>query len=395
MNGEPNTLKKVKLTEASSPENPRAYFDITIGDEKIGRVVFELFKNITPKTCNNFLSLCSGSATTEQHGVLTYKGSTFHRVIKGFMCQGGDFTAHNGTGGVSIYGDRFEDENFQLDHETPGLLSMANAGPNTNGSQFFITTAPTPHLNGKHVVFGRVIKGMNVVRFVEDTPKGDQDRPIQPVVIASCGVLAAGEPDGILPPTDGDIYEDFPGDMMNNPEPLELLDVAVAVKALGNTAFKQGNLQLALKKYSKTLRYLDAVHPAPEDVDELTMDQKKAIVQTRASTLLNTSMCELKLERFAGSVESSDRVLHLAKTLSTRKDELAQAVTSSELTKAYFRKSMGLKGLKDLDKALESAKMASQLSPEDKLISREVVVIQKAIQDREAKEKAIYSRMFA
>ena len=113
---------------------------------------------MTPKTCENFKSLCLGTTENEQYGKLSFKNSIFHRVIKGFMCQGGDFTRHNGTGGISIYGERFPDENFELLHDRPGLLSMANAGPNTNGSQFFITTVPTPHLNGKHVVFGKVIK---------------------------------------------------------------------------------------------------------------------------------------------------------------------------------------------------------------------------------------------
>ena len=130
---------------------------------------------------------------------------------------------------------------------------------------------------------------MNVVRRIEDTPKGEQDRPLKLVKIVDCGVLQPGEPDGVLPPQDGDVYEDYPSDMPQT-EPLALLDMAVAIKALGNSAFKQAKLQLALDKYAKSIRYLDAVHPTPEDLDELTMEQKKSFFQTKVSCLLNSAM---------------------------------------------------------------------------------------------------------
>ncbi len=169
--------------------NPKVFFDITIGGTPAGRIVMELRADVAPKTAENFRALCTGEKGMGTAGKpLHFKGSSFHRIIPEFMCQGGDFTRGNGTGGESIYGAKFADENFTLKHTGPGLLSMANAGPNTNGSQFFLTTVSTPWLDGNHVVFGSVVEGMDVVEAMEQVGSRSSQTS-QPVVIADCGEL--------------------------------------------------------------------------------------------------------------------------------------------------------------------------------------------------------------
>merc|ERR1712188_14185 len=179
----------VSIKDASSPSNPRVFFDIEIGGKLQGRITFELFKDVVPKTVENFRCLCTGEKGIGKSGKpLHFKGSAFHRVIPQFMCQGGDFSAGNGTGGESISGAKFADENFQLKHTGPGILSMANAGPGTNGSQFFLCTVKTDWLDGKHVVFGSVTQGQDVVQKIEAV--GSQSGQCsKPVVIADCGQL--------------------------------------------------------------------------------------------------------------------------------------------------------------------------------------------------------------
>lgn len=192
----------------------KCYFDISIGEQSCGRIIFKLFKDKCPKTCENFRALCTGELGISKitGKPLHYKGSPFHRVVRNFMIQGGDITDGNGKGGDSIYGGQFEDENLHLAHDEPYLLSMANRGPDTNKSQFFITTNEAPHLDGKHVVFGRVVSGLDTVLKVERQEVDSRARPIKQIIIKDCGILHTDDSSQSKPQLDSNAINSQPLD---------------------------------------------------------------------------------------------------------------------------------------------------------------------------------------
>eukprot|EP01065_Artemidia_motanka_P016421 TRINITY_DN2009_c4_g1_i1.p1 TRINITY_DN2009_c4_g1~~TRINITY_DN2009_c4_g1_i1.p1 ORF type:complete len:375 (+),score=121.43 TRINITY_DN2009_c4_g1_i1:47-1126(+) len=322
----------------------RCYMDFAVGGRPIGRVLFELFYDDAPKTCENFRALCTGERghvpdhpTVPMH----YKGSTIHRVIAGFVVQGGDFTAGDGSGGWSIWGQSFEDETFRHSHESSGLLSMANSGPNTNCSQFFITTTDSPHLDQRHVVFGRVLKGMGVVRQMEHTSVGPKDRPVEAITIVDCGDLGHEEDDGVFEDP-RDPYEDFPQDSVPPLSDGLKLEAAKLLKGLGNEHFKEQELPAAVLKYEKALRYLSASRPAPEAQLDAT--------RVRVACLSNLSQCWLKLKQFANARKSAEAAL---------KHDPSNA-------KVLFRLATALYELDECDLARTFATRARDESPDDK-----------------------------
>uniref|UniRef100_A0A7N9CM27 Peptidyl-prolyl cis-trans isomerase D n=1 Tax=Macaca fascicularis TaxID=9541 RepID=A0A7N9CM27_MACFA len=384
----------------SNPSNPRVFFDVDIGGERVGRIVLELFADIVPKTAENFRALCTGEKgigpTTGKP--LHFKGCPFHRIIKKFMIQGGDFSNQNGTGGESIYGEKFEDENFHYKHDREGLLSMANAGRNTNGSQFFITTVPTPHLDGKHVVFGQVIKGIGVTRILENVEvKGE--KPAKLCIIAECGELKEGDDWGIFPKDgSGDSHPDFPEDADVDLKDVDkILLITEDLKNIGNTFFKSQNWEMAIKKYAKVLRYVDSSKAVIETADRAKL-QPIAL-----SCVLNIGACKLKMSNWQGAIDSCLEVhqdlcmengFYWNRSFIFRRAIQALEIDPSN-TKALYRRAQGWQGLKEYDQALADLKKAQEIAPEDKAIQAELLKVKQKIKAQKDKEKAVYAKMFA
>ncbi|ROV89009.1 hypothetical protein VSDG_08700 [Cytospora chrysosperma] len=379
--------------EDSKPARSRVFFDIQIGSKKAGRVVMELYNDIVPKTAENFRALCTGEKGLGKSGKpLHYKGSEFHRVIKQFMIQGGDFTVGNGTGGESIYGEKFDDENFERKHDRPFLLSMANAGPGTNGSQFFITTVATPHLDNKHVVFGEVVTGKSVVRQVENLPTQSGDRPQQPATIVDCGELSAeeisasgggagaGRKDAL-----GDPYEDFPEDEGGGEElsAAKVAQIASECKEFGNKAFKAGDVATALDKYEKGLRYLNEDPDLDGEQAEEGKELKLRMDAVRFTLNSNGALMNVKL----GNWEDAARMAGAALAV--------QGVKDSDRAKALYRRGLAHARMKDEDAAIADLTEASRLAPGDAAVTKELAEVKRNVAARVAKEKAAYKKFFA
>jgi peptidyl-prolyl isomerase D len=300
------------------------------------------------------------------------------------MIQGGDFTAFNGTGGESIYGEKFDDENFELKHDRPFLLSMANSGPGTNGSQFFVTTVPTPHLDGKHVVFGEVISGKNIVRKIENLPT-QSDKPNPEVKVADCGQLEGESYSAATqkaPDSTGDPYEDFPEDQGEGLTGEEYYKIALDLKDYGNKAFKAGDLETGIEKYQKGLRYLNE-YPAANDNDakdlQSNLDMLRFTLHSNSALLANKSKRYDEAQKWAGFAL----------------DATPKEAKDTDKAKAYFRRGQARVALKDLEGALKDYEEAAKLAPEDAGIKSELAKTKKTLQESIRKEKESYKKFFS
>lgn len=388
-------------TSEDKPVRSKVFFDITVGGEKAGRIIFELFNDVVPRTAENFRSLCIGDKGMGTKGKpLHYKGSIFHRIIKDFMIQGGDFTNFNGTGGESVYGEKFDDENFEFKHDVPGLLSMANSGPGTNGSQFFITTVPTPHLDGKHVVFGKVLKGFGVISELENVEKKGEE-PMKKCRIEDCGEILPGQDDGFIQDDGtGDLLPDSPEDSDINFDKAEEVFAAVEkVKAIGNGLFKSQKHDMALQKYKKAVKYLkhsqdEGSDLSDSDDEEEVIEQKKKEMEEKIQKmkdneeayhklllpcLLNSAACKLKLNQSKSAKDDVNEVLSI----------------DSKNVKAYYRRAQASISMGDLNEAKNDLQEALIVSPEDKAVRAEMTRVKKLLLEKKNKEKQMYSKLFS
>lgn len=322
------------------------------------------------------------------------------------MIQGGDFTVGDGTGGESIYSEgKFDDENFSIKHSEPFLLSMANSGPNTNGSQFFVTTLPTYHLDGKHVVFGKLLVGKSVIRHVEHVTTEANDKPVQDVVISNCGEIPpnASLSDYIISDGTGDPFEDFPEDEESvkatkksedgsgvKDDPRPALEAAEKIKQIGTNVLKNaGNdvklKQLALEKYKKALRYVNEYIP---DFEQYPVEYN-SYVKLKIALLLNVALVALQLGNVTEAYNAANNALEVIPDNGNGSKTYAK-----ERAKALYRRGLASARNRNEQSAIKDYELALKIVPGDTAILNELQRAKAVIQKRREGEKAAYSKFF-
>ncbi|XP_059483325.1 peptidyl-prolyl cis-trans isomerase D [Neocloeon triangulifer] len=362
------------VMSASGDDNPIVFLDVVINEDKVGRIVIELFKHQTPVTAENFRCLCTGEKGVGNQGhPLHLKGTIFHKAIIEYIVQGGDIVNFDGTGGESIYGLNFKDENFFAKHDQPGLLSMANSGPNTNSSQFFITLDTCPNLDGSHVVFGKVLKGLGVVREISEVPT-DDDVPQMRCCVANCGEIPKGQDWGINE-NDGteDVFAPWPQDLdVKAREHLSDDEIVAKIKNSGNYYFSRHQYSLADRKYKKALRYLDYYSKLTNKPNNETDSDM------RTTCRLNLAACKLKTKHYKEAYSICEQILH---------EDPGNA-------KAIYRRGQANFGLNNYDAALQDLSKVKMLQPNDHAIIKEINRVRAAIANYLVSEKERYGKMF-
>ncbi|KAH3666405.1 hypothetical protein WICMUC_005673 [Wickerhamomyces mucosus] len=367
------------------------FLDIAINDERIGRIVIELFDDLAPKASENFLRLCKGNHQSKNGNFLTLKNNLFHKVIRNFMIQAGDIENCSneigndlGLGGLSIYdSNEFEDENL-TSFETIHNLAMANIGPNTNTSQFFINTYPSPHLNGKHTIFGKVIHGKSTIRTIESQKVDDRSVPIAKVEIVDCGEWKEGMAIPVFNASysniAGDIFEEYPedDDHFDKDKCIETFEACLKIKEAGGVFFKTKDYKESFLKYIKALRYVNEFIPDKDSEPELEpnfQDLKKKIY-------LNLSLVSINLKNFNNSLIYSNFLLD------------SDNLTDGEFAKGYYRRGLSYLELKKYQESLIDFQKCLRLNPNDKVVVQRIEQVENMLEDLKKKERQKYSKFF-
>lgn len=370
--------------------NPIVYLDVSIGGEYAGRIVIELRSDVVPRTAENFRALCTGEKGVGPSGKpLHYKGTKFHKAVPLFMAQGGDTVNNDGSGGESIYGPKFNDENYVLKH-TAGVVSMANEGrPHTNGSQFFITTVPCPHLERRNVVVGVVLAGVGLVHEMQKLDATEDLRLNVDCVIEGCGELRRDEDWGVARP-DGsaDRLPPYPEDWFQNNLNATVEQVLANVNIIkdsGNLFYNSHNHRRASRKYQKAVLYLDFLMTKIQDCDmpkiegPVTPEEiSTQMLNVRMTCLLNQAACLLKMMRHREAVKFCDEVLRC----------------EPENVKALFRRGQAQLALKNYEQAVSDLTRATRRSPQERSVARELTRARAALSRYHCHQRHLLGKLF-
>lgn len=351
------------------------YLDFAFNNVKAGRVVIELFSDVVPKTTENFRALCTGEKEIGSQGkLLHFKGSTIHRVISQCMVQGGDIINGDGTGGESIYGEYFPEENFTLKHAEPGIVGMSPNGRNKNSSQFYITTVPCTHLDNTNVAFGKVVRGLDVIIEMSEIPRVN-DVPQQNIVISNCGEFQLnvpwnlGENDGTV-----DVYPPWPSDWDEPDVDDEFITRVINnINDSGNVFYYKQKFLDSERKYKKVIRYIDWYLEKTKHTES-----RNAISKLRNNALLNLTAVRLKINKNKEAVEHCNEILK----------------SCPDNGKAYYRRGRAKLALKEYDDALKDLKIAYKIHPNDKHIKNTFEVAKNRKRTYLTKERVFFAKIF-